>query len=657
MRPRNAFLVALAGALLLAVASAQLKITGAGGAGAATVTYSPAIGALLPPDSLFASVAGLGTSGAIGTTDSRQLTMAFALWGEHEQNNSSNALGMQQGALFISAPLLGQSGNITATLCNVGCTGAGNVLTVSAVNKTGTYLEVGEPIYNGATLLGMISALGTGTGGAGVYALSSSAIFLSTGTALTAASGACEASAGWSPSACGSWDNSTQWPQLSFNDAGGLNANAIKLNGVPTGHTVFNQWSWNYYIISFDTTTGNYAVNMNGVDQIANGAYVKTLLAANALPSFNDPNGFGLGSAFFANNSSTAEYEGVSDFFLQPGVSVVCTGAGAPAAMAGISVSCAAANTIPPEILARFENAGRPLDYGANCATPLGSQPPLCYRFKHGALNINEGSLGNVLTVQGFPGWIGGNAAAIYDMPYGPGPGVPAGQPTLKAIASAATSSSQTLTPAGATSQTLSTLSPATTWPQGDEQIIVLQLVWSTTPGADPAVTCPGGFTQLGGGGQDYWDATQLMAIAVCYKVNGPSESGTYQFRWTNLDAAAFRSKAYVTLDYTNVGGIDPASTCAVDVNSTASPAKSPASLTLSSANETVISILGIWRASSATYAQPSVGMTRYRTQQASASAALVICDQYGRAGALTQTSWALGGAIRNTTCSIGLHS
>ena len=634
------FLLALGAVLAPVAAAAQMMMTGAGGASG--FVYSPSIGALFNIDTALAQISGVGTANGLSISPDSKMTVAFAVFGSHDISGAQelNAWG---GATFINAPFLGQSGNITATLCNAGCTAAGNVLTVSSVNKTGTFLEVGEPIYNVGTLLGTITALGTGAGGTGTYTLSSSTTFLSTGTALIAAGTDAEASNGWSPGVAMAFDNTAGEGQLNFNDATGSAANATKFNGV-TGHSLFPSGVWNYYVITFDTVTGAFGITRNGVDQVAAGNAVKTVMKAGALVALNDPNGFGFANATVINNGFSAAYMGIADVLIAPGVSYACTGVGAPYA------DCTAANTIEPAFMAKLYANGKVLDYGTNCALPTGSQPPLCYRFKPGALTVNEGSLGNVLSTMLFPNYSASlNAAALFEMPYGPGTGLTPGQPTLNWV----TEKGVLIQPTTGGTTTAPTLVASTaTYPIGAGDLLVLipQVVFNAAA-ADPVITCPTGWTQLGGAGADFYDTTNRHAIAVCTIVGTPAN---LTYSWSNAASVAYRWKGWIMLDYGQTSGLDAGSTCALQTASTT--IKTPASVTLSTNNETVVSVFGLYRATASSFGLPTRGMTRFRSPQSLSGAGIVVSDQYGQAsGGLTQTQYALGTSTAVTTCSLGI--
>ncbi len=92
------------------------------------------------------------------------------------------------GKVFRGANLyaaLGTSGPMRGQRCTGGV--SGTTLTVSGVQAgSGSGIAVGQNVWNGQALVGVIAALGTGTGGAGTYALDRSAS-IAGGTGLVCA--------------------------------------------------------------------------------------------------------------------------------------------------------------------------------------------------------------------------------------------------------------------------------------------------------------------------------------------------------------------------------------------------------------------------------------------------------------------------------------
>lgn len=92
------------------------------------------------------------------------------------------------GRIFKGANLhdaLGRTGNMGGQRCTGGV--AGTTLTVSAIQaNSGSGIAVGQRVWNGQTLVGIISALGTGNGGTGTYTLDRAAA-VAAGTTLVCA--------------------------------------------------------------------------------------------------------------------------------------------------------------------------------------------------------------------------------------------------------------------------------------------------------------------------------------------------------------------------------------------------------------------------------------------------------------------------------------
>lgn len=90
---------------------------------------------------------------------------------------------VRRGANLYAA--LGTTGAMGGQKCTGGV--SGTTLTVSAVQgSSGTGIAVGQNVWNGTTLVGVVAALGTGTGGTGTYTLDRSAT-VSGGTTLVCA--------------------------------------------------------------------------------------------------------------------------------------------------------------------------------------------------------------------------------------------------------------------------------------------------------------------------------------------------------------------------------------------------------------------------------------------------------------------------------------
>lgn len=551
-------------ALVPLAASAQILLTGVGSGGLSTPYF--------PKGAFFNADAALIATSAIGSTDSKKLTVSFWMFGDY---NVSSGRTIVNGNIIQTAPLNGLTGGLQGTI-------AATVLTVTAINKAGTYIIPGQTITGtSVTANSVVQAYGTagttGTGGIGTYVLSQSST-VSVAEAMTASGSNCEVLGGGTPSPglCLSFDSpiSVGHPQFSFNDVTGTTA-VVKFQG--PGQTAAPGMQWNHYTISFDAATGVSAVEING-----NQTLMTASVNNNALVSINHPAGFGIGNAIFGTNQAIPIYEGLSDVYINPGYSIACTGVGTP------YTDCPAANTLSPSLAKAFYNNG-PVDLGTNCALPSGSQPPLCYRFAPGSITANDGSLGNVLSATLLPAIASVlQPSPFVPMPYGPG-GIPAHVATVKWVETGET----------ATNTSMTTYPGNATVSAGD--FVAIQYVIQQLSGTNINVNmvCPTDtnghpWTPIGPFGPYTVESEQSI---VCYKIMqaGDDLSGAYTAGW-NAGITNWRGRQVIMVDVVNVASVDihnGQSFSGSFPTSWATPAG-----TTSSANETLLNFLDTWSSS-----------------------------------------------------------
>ena len=169
--------------------------------------------------------------------------------------------------------------------------------------------------------------------------------------------------------------------RLNLNDAtgGGVAAHAC-LTMIASGQPYA---TWTHWLMTWDMTSANHvAIYKNGVLAASDcnatnytGAFPLTVPVASTA-GFGVLNGNWTGTG---NLNSGAPGQGqIADLLIDFTTSVLTGGT----------------STIPAGTIAKFIAAGKPVDLGASCATPLGAQPQFCFRGPKASFFTNLGSLG-----------------------------------------------------------------------------------------------------------------------------------------------------------------------------------------------------------------------------------------------------------------------
>jgi hypothetical protein len=310
-------------------------------------------------------------------------------------------------------------------------------------------------------------------------------------------------------------------------------------------------------------------------------------------------------------------------------------------------------NTVAPATLAKFISGGKPVALGSTCQNPTGSTPVVCSIGNGTAMATNQGTASNAFTTNAV--YTGG---ALFAAPYGPA-GAPAHQATLKWLPQ---------WPAAEGSGTSMTTSvngmPIAT---GDFLVIAFEVGSSSSTNHAPA--CPtGGATTWTTVGPSF-DAGEAFAAVLCYGFAGSGETGADTLTWTT--STDLRTARWVYLDYgQTVASVDTGATgCYVTYNGTHTLCSQggshsgntstiyTASLTTSSANETVVSIFTHWNAAGGgVNAAPSAGVERFHVQDTGSPAQIEVSDLYAiPTSSNTQQSMALTADGGSTGFSLAL--
>lgn len=401
------------------------------------------------------------------------------------------------------------------------------------------------------------------------------------------ASTGCEARASPAgPAFCFSYDNSTNMAQFNSNDSVGTSPSANGLDVAGTGSGALTIGPWNHIIASLNTLTGNCAVYKDGANAVVGGLFTcPSNIAAGIIPDLNNSAGIHFGNLANTNLTSMA----LSDFWVSE-ESMVCTGIGAPTTMGTTAVTCAGANTIPPEIIAKFRDpaTGKPVELGATGTNPTGRQPELLIKGS-GASVANVGSTSAVCCAGGISnGTFFSNSYGLLLPAYGP-IGIPTGVPTLL------------YKNRGNIGSGVTTFSPSpylggAAIPTGALAVITTALRDSSGT-TDHNITCPGttsdgGATYVTTAGTVFTrmkstvEANSSVQAVTCYGLIASGESTSFPVSWTTANTS---SATWFMAVYTNVKASSPVGVHAFST-SAASPVVTPTNNT-TAANSRVLSI------------------------------------------------------------------
>jgi hypothetical protein len=425
----------------------------------------------------------------------------------------------------------------------------------------------------------------------------------------------CEVTGGAAPGLCGSIDNGAGRFQLNFNNSVGLNnaTDAIKFEGQAGSNGV-----WHHYLVSMDTVNQVSALYRDGV----NTGVVANPLPSGAIPDLNNSGGFHLAGILPSQTSSVLEYQAE---IVAAEASVVCTGVGTPPSMNGIPVTCAGANTIPPEVLRHFIKNGKPVNLGKRCQRPFGKRrAEVCIIGDTPANNGTGGPIAPLVQVASY-----GN---VYSPPFGPH-GIPAHQATLRWL--------QAKNAASLNGSSMTTSAGSMPIDPGD--LIVIWAGISNSGGnADYSMKCPEFFAQVGAVN----DTAQSVNSLMCYKkLVGGDTSGVYKISWNS--GGAQRCHDWVMADYENIASIDQAGSIYNGPQGTTTHLTA-AGLTTTAANETIVSAWVNWNAAAnVPFSPPSTGMLRYRLADVGSPLQMMSVDEYAvPMGANPQRTMTTGSAV-----------
>ncbi|HWA03387.1 MAG TPA: hypothetical protein VG819_07645 [Rhizomicrobium sp.] len=409
----------------------------------------------------------------------------------------------------------------------------------------------------------------------------------------------CEVTGGPAPGLCGAIDSPDGRFQMSFNNSAGVNNNtdAIKFEAQAGSDGI-----WHHYLVSMDTVNRVSALYFDG----ANTGVTANPLPQGAIPDLNNSGGFHISGILPNSTGPSLQY--VSEI-VGAEVSIVCTGAGMPKTMNGISVTCSGANTIPPEILAKFINSkGKPVNLGSRCQNPFGGRvPEICVRSDKPS---NLGSGGALMPLVQNASYGG-----VYPAPYGP-KGIPKHQATMKWLQAknAATVSNNSMT------------TSAGSMPIAAGDLIVIWAGISNSSGTtDYGMTCPSGFKQVG----PVNDTSRSVNSVMCYKklTHKDNLSGAYTISWSS--GGAGRCHDWAMADYTHVRAVDQAGLNYNGPTSTTSHLTA-GGLTTKAANETVVSAWVDFNANADfPFDPPNTGVLRYRLPDIGSPLQIMFVDEY----------------------------
>jgi len=302
--------------------------------------------------------------------------------------------------------------------------------------------------------------------------------------------------------------------------------------------------------------------------------------------------------------------------------------------MNGISVTCAGANTVPPEILRHFIRNGKPAKLGKRCQRPFGKRPAeICII---GNVPANTGSGGPLRPLVQIASY-----GDVYSAPFGPR-GIPAHQATQKWL--------QAKNAASLNGNSMTTSAGSMPIASGD--LIVIWAGISNSGGnTDYAMKCPQFFSQIG----PVNDSASGVNSLMCYKMLvGGDTSGAYTISWNS--GGAQRCHDWVMADYTNVASVDQVGSIYNGPQGTTQHSTA-AGLATMGANETVVSAWVDWNAAANTpFTPPSTGMLRYRLADVGTPLQMMVVDEYAvSTGSNPQRVMTTGSAATSAGYTIAL--
>lgn len=366
--------------------------------------------------------------------------------------------------------------------------------------------------------------------------------------------------------------------------------------------------TWTHILYSFDGTvsgtTKAFAAYINGVRQKAG---CGPTLSGTFNIGFSNNNGWEIAN-FDQTNTGKGTFE-ISDVFVDMRTSVVCTGVNTPATINGIAVDCSAgANTIPPQILAKFrDGSGNPVDLGANCSTPTAQRPELCFSGDSSSFAANKGSVTNT--------FVGGST--LFDAVTAPG-NTPAHRVIPKGLYGDWVTGAADATP-------LTTSSTGIPIKAGD-LIFAFLKVEDTSGLTNHNIQCPtssaGAFIATSVGNAQGTSANIPINTMICYRIAATDgESDVLTWTWTTNPA---KSVEWITGVFGGVNTTTPIQAAAVQ---TAGPTSNTTtyvapSVTAGAANQLLLTIFDEWATGPSNFSGPT-GYNRLYTGSAGSNTAI----------------------------------
>jgi hypothetical protein len=353
------------------------------------------------------------------------------------------------------------------------------------------------------------------------------------------------------PGICSVWDNASGvygTLRLNLNDTTGGPAHTLQILKA----SLWSNTTWQHYLLVWDTNFANgskqYAIYLNGTK-------VTGAAATDGSPSFIDNINNAAGWAI--NSTTTSGSPGSFDI--------------ADVMMDTHTTGLVDGSNNYTGSLAAFISGGKPVDLGANCATPLASTPEICLKGTKSGFATNQGTASTALALTN-PTGTSSATALLWNAPYGPG-GPPAGKPVQQWI----TASHITGLTSGSTSFATNALANAIV--QGDLLLLFVDLI-DTSTAIDRGLITPTGWTLLSttGAALPFHVTTSGNLpgnYAVYWKVAAAGDVTAAGANWTNAPTVswattngnALRSAGFTLVDYTGTNASTPIQTASATMN------------------------------------------------------------------------------------------
>lgn len=441
-------------------------------------------------------------------------------------------------------------------------------------------------------------------------------------------------------SVCMAFDNpTTNKMQLNFYDSTGGSGHGFDLAGI-SGHVVQVDGQWEHWLVGFNTATQHWAIYRNGNLVGPGGAadFSVTSIPANVLIDWSNANRAGtsgdpMGLGIVNANPTSASYTWIADEYINiTDGSYVCDAAGSQSFTGFGTLTCSGVNTIPPAVLAKFFNAGAPVNFHTdpNCKDVTGNTPLVClygdganFGVNHGTADSGTGSPATAFAYQPVR-----TSGTIWKPPYGPA-GLPNGVATMVAIQANNTAANCTVAPC--------TLSIDATKIAAQLQTGDLAIVYGTLQDASAFFTAGQTFACSSPGSTSWTLLTQFQSGTahkemgfVCYGNLAANDlAGVYSITWQS-GALAQRYHAIALTTYRSPGRTIVVDDAQGKVSNTAVNSQCAPNSTASVGGDTLVSFLSNFSASVSSHAltPPATGMTRLRIESTATPGQLAQVDE-----------------------------